>query len=35
MKEGQECGIRLENYSDIKAGDSLEVFKIEQIKQKI
>ena len=35
VKEGQECGIRLENYSDIKAGDSLEVFKIEQIKQKI
>ncbi len=29
---GYECGIGLENYNDIKVGDIIEVFEIEQIK---
>ncbi len=35
IKNGQECGIRIRNYNDVKQGDVLEAFKIEKIKQKI
>ena len=33
VREGMECGIRLENYNDIKEGDLLEAFKIEEVKR--
>ncbi len=35
IKNGQECGIKIENFNDVKAGDLIEAFKIEKIKQKI
>jgi len=35
IKNGQECGIKIRNFNDIKQGDVLEAFKIEKIKQKI
>ncbi|WHZ11839.1 MAG: Translation initiation factor 2 [Burkholderiaceae bacterium] len=31
VKEGFECGIKLKNYNDIKEGDQLEFFEIEEI----
>ena len=33
VREGMECGIRLENYNDIKEGDLLEAFKIEEVRR--
>ncbi|MBA3314038.1 MAG: translation initiation factor IF-2 [Planctomycetaceae bacterium] len=33
VREGMECGIRLENFNDIKEGDLLEAFRIEQVKR--
>ncbi|WP_010586905.1 translation initiation factor IF-2 [Schlesneria paludicola] len=33
VREGMECGIRLENFNDIKEGDLLEAFKIEEVKR--
>jgi len=33
VKEGFDCGISLEGFSDIKQGDELEVFEVESIKQ--
>jgi translation initiation factor IF-2 len=33
VREGMECGIRLENFNDIKEGDLLEAFKVEEIKR--
>jgi translation initiation factor IF-2 len=33
VKEGFECGIELDNYDDIKVGDTIEVFEIIQEKQ--
>ncbi len=35
IRNGEECGIRIENFNDIKQGDILEAYKIEKIKQKI
>jgi translation initiation factor IF-2 len=35
VQEGFECGISLENYRDIKAGDIVESFEIEEIKTKL
>jgi translation initiation factor IF-2 len=35
VSEGFECGISLENYQDIKEGDSIESFEIEEIKTKL
>jgi translation initiation factor IF-2 len=35
VTEGFECGITLENYSDIKEGDIVEVFEIEEVKTKL
>ncbi len=35
IKNGQECGIKIRNFNDVKQGDILEAFKIEKIKQKI
>jgi translation initiation factor IF-2 len=31
VREGFECGIKLSGYNDIKEGDILEVYKIEEI----
>jgi translation initiation factor IF-2 len=31
VKSGMECGIALENYNDIKAGDSIEAFAVERV----
>jgi len=31
VREGYECGMAFENYSDIKVGDSIECFEIEEI----
>ena len=33
VREGMECGIRLENFNDIKEGDLLEAFRIEEVKR--
>lgn len=35
VAEGFECGISLENYQDIKEGDSIESFEIEEVKTKL
>ncbi len=34
VSQGYECGIGLENYNDIKIGDEIEAFKIEEIERK-
>ncbi|WP_260480180.1 translation initiation factor IF-2 [Bartonella quintana] len=31
VQSGQECGIAFENYEDIRAGDTIEIFRIEHI----
>ena len=31
VRSGFDCGIRLENFQDIKPGDNIEVFKQEEI----
>ncbi|HMO18693.1 MAG TPA: translation initiation factor IF-2, partial [Oligoflexia bacterium] len=33
VQAGYECGIAIEGYSDIKDGDIIEVFKVEEVKQ--
>lgn len=33
VREGMECGIRLENFNDIKEGDLFEAFAIEEVKR--
>ncbi|MEX2107329.1 MAG: translation initiation factor IF-2 [Solirubrobacterales bacterium] len=33
VEEGQECGIVLEGYADVKEGDVLELFKTKQVEQ--
>jgi len=33
VKKGYECGITLENYSDIKEGDSIEVYEMVEVKR--
>jgi translation initiation factor IF-2 len=35
VAEGFECGISLENYGDIKEGDVIECFEVEEIKTKL
>ncbi len=35
VKEGFECGIGLENYSDIQVGDILEVFEMKEVAKKL
>lgn len=34
VNQGYECGIGLENYNDIKIGDEIEAFKMEEIERK-
>ena len=31
VKEGLECGIGVENFNDVKAGDVIEVFRVEEV----
>jgi translation initiation factor IF-2 len=31
VNQGYECGIGIENYNDIKEGDIIEAFKMEEI----
>ena len=31
VKSGMECGITLDNYSDVKQGDIIEAFKTERV----
>jgi len=31
VKEGFECGLNLKNFNDIKEGDQLEVFEMQEI----
>ena len=33
VREGMECGIRLENFNDIKEGDLLEAYRVEEVKR--
>jgi translation initiation factor IF-2 len=33
VREGMECGIRLDHFNDIKEGDLLEAYKIEEVKR--
>ncbi len=33
VREGYECGIRLSGYDDIKEGDLLEIYRIEEVKR--
>ena len=35
VQSGYECGIGIENYNDIKVGDEIECFYLEEIKPKI
>ncbi|HTJ81430.1 MAG TPA: translation initiation factor IF-2, partial [Polyangiaceae bacterium] len=35
VAEGTECGITLESYQDIKEGDIIEAFEVEEVKQKL
>ena len=32
VQSGYECGLSLENYNDIKVGDIIEVFEMEEVK---
>ena len=33
VKEGLECGIGIENFNDVKVGDKIEAFRLEEIKR--
>lgn len=33
VREGMECGIRLENFSDVKEGDLFEAYRIEEVRR--
>jgi translation initiation factor IF-2 len=33
VREGLECGIGVENFNDLKVGDRIEAFRIEEIKR--
>ena len=33
VREGMECGIRLDGFNDIKEGDMLEAFRVDEIKR--
>jgi len=35
VAEGTECGISLENFSDVKERDILEAFEVEEVKTKL
>jgi translation initiation factor IF-2 len=33
VKEGLECGIGVENFNDLKVGDMIESYRVEEIKR--
>ncbi len=33
VKEGQECGIGVENFNDVKVGDTIQAFRVEEFKR--
>jgi translation initiation factor IF-2 len=33
VREGLECGIGIENFNDLKVGDRIESFRMEEIKR--
>ncbi len=33
VREGLECGIGIENFNDLKVGDVIEAFRIEEVKR--
>ena len=35
VKAGLECGITIKNFNDIKVGDIIEVYEINEIRQKL
>jgi translation initiation factor IF-2 len=35
VREGMECGIRLQGFNDIKEGDLLEAYKVKEVKRKL
>ena len=35
VKAGMECGITIKNFNDIKVGDIIEVYEINEIRQKL
>jgi translation initiation factor IF-2 len=35
VREGQECGIRLDNFQDYQAGDVIELYEVEKIQQSL
>jgi translation initiation factor IF-2 len=35
VQTGQECGMAFENYDDIRAGDIIENFRVEEIKRSL
>ena len=35
VKEGTECGMAFENYQDIKEGDSIECFEVEEVEREL
>ena len=35
VQQGFECGIGIENFSDVKIGDVIEVFEVEEIQAKL
>jgi len=35
VREGQECGLRLDNFSGFQPGDVIECFEVEKIAQQL
>jgi translation initiation factor IF-2 len=35
VKSGMECGLTIKNYNDVKVGDVIEAYEIEEIKRTI
>ncbi len=35
VREGQECGIRLDNFSAYREGDLIEIYEVDQIAQEL
>jgi translation initiation factor IF-2 len=35
VQKGFECGVKLANYEDVKAGDSLEAYEVQEVAGKL
>jgi len=35
VKEGLECGLSFENYTDMKAGDTVECYEVQEVRQSL